>query len=211
MRRLALPMVLAFAAALAGIAAAAVLADSVTLQPRATVIRSGEFSVGVLGAISSGAEGEYVVVKGKECGIPGAFFRGLGGATTLAGGTYEASVLVRTRTTLRAEWKDATSPTVVVTPRADIRLTKEEDGFRVGVSSETRSVDGKRAVVQRLTPSGWKTLQTVVLKSTFGYVQYAEKKKLRFKVPKGTTIRAVLPRSQAGACYLAGYSKLLRT
>ena len=44
-----------------------------------------------------------------------------------------------------------------------------------------------------------------------GYVQYAEKKKLRFKVPKGTTIRAVLPRSQAGACYLAGYSKLLRT
>ena len=44
-----------------------------------------------------------------------------------------------------------------------------------------------------------------------GYVQYAEKKKLRFKVPKGTTIRAVLPRSQAGACYLAGYSKLIRT
>ena len=182
-----------------------------TLQPRATVIRSGEFSVGVLGAISSGAEGEYVVVKGKECGIPGAFFRGLGGATTLAGGTYEASVLVRTRTTLRAEWKGATSPTVVVTPRADIRLTKEEDGFRVGVSSETGSVDGKRAVVERLTPSGWKTLQTVVLKATFGYVQYAEKKKLRFKVPKGTTIRAVFPRSQAGACYLAGYSKLLRT
>jgi hypothetical protein len=37
------------------------------------------------------------------------------------------------------------------------------------------------------------------------------KKKLRFRVPKGTTICAVLPRSQAGACYLAGYSKLLRT
>ena len=37
------------------------------------------------------------------------------------------------------------------------------------------------------------------------------KKKLRFRVPKGTTIRAVLPRSQAGACYLAGYSKLIRT
>ncbi len=60
------------AAWLAGLAAAAVLADSVTLQPRATVLRSDEFSVGVLGEISSGAEGEYVVVKGKECGIPGA-------------------------------------------------------------------------------------------------------------------------------------------
>ena len=64
----------------------------------------------MLGAISSGAEGEYVVVKGKECGIPGAFFRGLGGATTAAGGRYEASVPIRTKTTLRAEWKEAEEP-----------------------------------------------------------------------------------------------------
>ena len=165
----------------------------------------------MLGAISSGVEGEYVVVKGKECGIPGAFFRGIGGATTLAGGTYEAAIPIRTRTTLRAEWKDATSATVVINKRAYISLTKEEDGFRVAVSSETGSVDGKRATIERFTGTGWKKLQTVVLKSTFGYVQHAEKKKLRFQVPKGTTIRAVFPRSQAGACYLAGYSKLIRT
>ena len=121
------------AGGLACLAAAAVLADSVTLQPRATVLRTNEFSVGVVGDISSGAEGEYVVVKGKECGIPGAFFRGLGGATTLPGGRYEASVPIRTKTTLRAEWKEATSPTVVVNKRAYIRLTKEQDGFRVAV------------------------------------------------------------------------------
>jgi hypothetical protein len=199
------------AAAFAGLATAGVLADSVTLQPRATILRSGEFSVGVLGQISGGAAGEYVVVKGKECGIPGAFFRGLGGATTLAGGAYEASVFIRTKTTLRAEWRDAKSATVVVTPRAYISLAKEPDGFRVAVTSETHSVDGKRATIQRLAGTGWKQLQTVVLKAQPGYVQYAEKKKLRFKVPKGTTIRAVLPRSQAGPCYLAGYSKLLRT
>jgi hypothetical protein len=199
------------AATLAGLATAAVLADSVTLQPRAGVIRSNEYSVGAVGQISSGTEGEYVVVTGKECGIPGAFFRALGGATTAAGGTYEVSVPVRTKTTLRAEWKDATSTTAVVNKRAYISLTKEEDGFRVAVSSETGSVDGKRATIERFTGTGWKKLQTVVLKSTFGYVQYAEKKKLRFKVAKGTTIRAVFPRSQAGACYLAGYSKLVRT
>ena len=75
----------------------------------------------------------------------------------------------------------------------------------------TESVDGKKATIERFTPTGWKKLQTVVLEATHGYAQYAEKKKLRFKVPKGTTIRAVLPRSQAGACYLAGYSKLVRT
>jgi hypothetical protein len=199
------------ALSLAGLAAAAAVADNVTMRPRATVLRSGEYSVGVLGSISNGAEGEYVAVRGKECGIPGAFFRGIGGATTAAGGSYEASVPIRTKTTLRAEWKEATSPTVVVTPRAFISLTKEEDGFRVAVASETHSVDGKRATVERLTPTGWKKLQTVLLKADPGYVQYAEKKKLHFKVPKGTTIRAVLPRSQAGACYLAGYSKLIRT
>ncbi len=80
---------------------------------------------------------------------------------------------------------------MVINKRAYISLTKEEDGFRVAVSSETGSVDGKRATIERFTGTGWKKLQTVVLKSTFGYVQYAEKKKLRFQVPKGTTIRAV--------------------
>jgi hypothetical protein len=199
------------AACLAGLASAGAVGESVTMRARATVLRSGEFSVGVLGTVSSGAEGEYVAVKGKECGIPGAFFRGIAGATTTAGGGWEASVLIRTKTTLRAEWREATSGTVVITPRAYITLTKEPDGFRVALSSETSSVDGKRVTIQRLTPSGWKKLQTVAVKSQTGYAQYGEKKKLRFKVPKGTTLRAVLPRAQAGPCYLAGYSKLVRT
>ena len=211
MTKAVLAAVLLVLSAISGLATAAVLADSVTMRARASVVRSTEYSVGVLGGISNAAEGEYVSVKGKECGIPGAFFRGLGGATTVAGGTYETSVPIRTRTTLRAEWKGATTATVVINKRAYISLTKEEDGYRVGVSSETSSVDGKRAIVQRLTPSGWKPLQTVVVRAIDGYSQYGEKKKLRFKVPKGTTIRAVLPRSQAGACYLAGYSRLIRT
>ena len=88
----------------AGLAAAAVLADSVTMRARATVLRSDEAAVGVFGAISSGAEGEYVTVKGKECGIPGAFFRAPRRRDDPAGGAYEASVFVRTKTTLRAEW-----------------------------------------------------------------------------------------------------------
>jgi len=200
----------AVAGALAGLATAAVVADNVTLQPRAGIIRSSEYSVGVCWGRSRAAP-KANTSSCKECGIPGAFFRGLGGATTAAGGAYEAAIPVRTKTTLRAEWKDATSTAVVVNKRAFISLTKEEDGFRVAVSSETGSVDGKRATVERLTPSCWRKLQTVVLKSDDGYVQYGEKKKLRFNVPKGTTIRAVLPRPQAGACYLAGYSRLVRT
>ena len=198
------------AAVVAGAALAGVLADSVTLRSTESVLRTGQSSAGVFGEISSGAEGEYVVVKGKECGIPGAFFRALGGATTVAGGRYEASVLIRTKTTLRAEWKEAASSTVVVTPRAYVLLTKKPGGFEVGLVSEAGPVDGKRIRIERLTPAGWKLLQTVVVK-TGDYNGWAEKDNLRFKVPKGTTIRAVLPRAQAGPCYLAGYSKLLRT
>ncbi|HEU0302982.1 MAG TPA: hypothetical protein VFR32_00225 [Gaiellaceae bacterium] len=208
-RAIALAALLA-AASLAGLAATATLADSVTMRARATVLRSEEAALGVFGAISSGAEGEYVAVLGKECGVPGAFFRALGGATTTAGGAWEASIFIRTKTTLRAEWKDAQSATVVVTPRAYLTLTKQPRGFRVVVGMQTGSADGKRVVIERLTPGGWKKLQTVVVESD-GYAPFAEKSRVQLKVPKGTTLRAVLPRSQTGACYLAGYSKLVRT
>jgi hypothetical protein len=197
-------------AVFAGLAAASPFADSVTLRVSETVLRTRSASVGASGAISSGQEGEYVTVTGKECGIPGSFFRALGGGTTQAGGTYEVSVPIRTKTTLRAEWKGAQSPPVTVTARAYVSLTKERGGYEVGLYSEAIQVDGKRLRIERLTPSGWKLVQTVVVKAReFG--GWAEKDKLRFKVPKGTTLRAVLPRSQTGPCLLAGYSRLVRT
>jgi hypothetical protein len=198
------------AAALAGLATAAALADSVTLQARSTVLRTGEFGVGVFGTISSGAEGEYVAVTGKECGIPGASFRAIGGATTTAGGNWETTANVNTTTTLRAEWKGANSATVVVRARAYVRLAKQRGAFVLTVGLQVGRLDGKRVTVQRLTPGGWKPVQTVTMKSG-GYGAWGEVRGLRFKVPKGTTVRAVLPLSQAKPCYLAGYSKLVRT
>jgi hypothetical protein len=99
---------------------------------------------------------------------------------------------------------------VVVTPRAYVSLTKERVGFEVGLYSEAIQVDGKRIRIERLTGAGWKLLQTVIVSSE-GYGGWAEKDKLRFKVPKRTTLRAVLPRAQTGPCLLAGYSQLIRT
>jgi hypothetical protein len=208
--RVALVAAALVAAALAGLAAAGQAADSVTMRVSETVLRTREASVGASGTISSAADGEYVTVAGKECGIPGSFFRALGGGTTLAGGRYEVSVPIRTKTTLRAEWKEAKSATVVVTPRAHVSLTKQRVGFEVGLYSEAIQVDGKHIRIERLTAKGWKLLQTVVVKSV-GYGGWAEKSKLRFGVPKGTTLRAVLPRAQTGPCLLAGYSRLVRT
>jgi hypothetical protein len=200
----------AFAAILAGLGVASPLADSVTLQTRSTVLRTGEFGVGVFGTISSGAEGEYVAVTGKECGIPGASFRAIGGATTTAGGAWETTANVNTTTTLRAEWKGANSVTVVVRARAYVRLAKQRGAFVLTVGLQVGRLDGKRVTVQRLTPSGWKPVRTVTMQSG-GYGAWGEERGLRFKVPKGTPIRAVLPLSQAKPCYLAGYSNVIRT
>ena len=56
--------------------------------------------------------------------------------------------------------------------RAYITLTKEADGFRVAVSSETGSVDGKRATIERLTPTAGRGSRPSCSKAQDGYVQY---------------------------------------
>ncbi len=53
-------------------------------------------------------------------------------------------------------------------------------------------------------------MQTVVVRAD-SYGEFAEKDHFKIAVPKGTTLRAVLPLAQAKPCYLAGYSKLIRT
>jgi hypothetical protein len=61
---------------------------------------------------------------------------------------------------------------------------------------------------------GWKLVRTVVLTESGGHpgsgeaVSFAE---FRARIPSGSLLRAVLPRSAARPCYLAGYSKLLQT
>ena len=76
------------------------------------------------------------------------------------------SVPIRTKTTLRAEWKEAESPTVVVTPRANVRLTKEPGGLRGRlVPARRTSVDGKEGDDRAPHGRGLEVLQTVVLKA----------------------------------------------
>lgn len=198
------------ALAFAGIALAGASADSVTLQARSTVVRGDERPT-LLGQISSGQAGEYVAVQGKECGIPGAFFRAMAGATTTDGGLWTTDLVYqRTTTTFRAVWRDSMSAPVTVRQRFYVWLRKEHGVYRAGVSSEVGDVEGDRLFIQRLTTTGWKNFKTLVLKAG-GYRGHGEKTGLRFALPKGTTLRAYYPLSQAKPCYLAGYSKLIRT
>jgi hypothetical protein len=181
---------------------------SVTLRARSTVIRSDERPV-LLGEISSGQAGEYVAVQGKECGVPGAFFRGIAGATTTDGGGWTTDQIIqRTTTAYRAVWKHSVSAPLTVRQRINVWLIRTGKRFQVGVSGEVGNWDRKRVTIQRLTTVGWRRLTSVVVRSQ-GVITVARRGGLRFSVPKGTLLRAVLSLAQARPCYLAGYSQLI--
>jgi hypothetical protein len=60
----------------------------------------------------------------------------------------------------------------------------------------------------------WVTVKRVLLTETAGSGAQSDiastTDQFRVDVPKGTTLRATLPLSEARPCYLAGYSALLR-
>jgi hypothetical protein len=183
----------------------------VTLSAQPLIIRA-DARVTLVGQISSGAANEYVAVQGKECGVPGTGFRSVAGALTTAGGAWSAQPqYLQSTTKLRAAWKSYRSPVVTVQVRAGVDLS-ERSGHRwhVGVGGIGR-FDGKRLFVQRFDTGSrtWRRVTTVVVE-TSSYGGYAEKNDVRLHVPKGTTLRAVLPLAEAKPCYLAGYSALVR-
>jgi hypothetical protein len=59
----------------------------------------------------------------------------------------------------------------------------------------------------------WITIKRVLLTETAGSTQSdiaSTTDQFRLGVPKGTTLRATLPLSQAAPCYVGGYSAILR-
>ena len=184
--------------------------QDVTLTASSLIAVTGK-PVVLSGQISSGRAGELVTVQGKECGVPGAFFRALAAVQTTEGGFWSRDFYPASRVVIRATWGDDLSPTLTVQKRASVYFSKERDGtFAVSVYGNGRFA-GKQVVIERFDRATrtWRRVRTVVLQAETG--GYGEKDGLRFKVPRGTTIRAVLPLSQAKPCYLAGYSKLVRT
>jgi hypothetical protein len=167
-------------------------------------------TVTLSGTIGNPKAGELVTVQGKECGVAGSF-RALAAAQTTAGGGWSVDYMPRAMTVFRASWGGAVSTEVTVRVRAFVAIyPRTGNRFRVAVSTVGR-LDRKRVAIERFDrgASKWRSVQTVVV-SSGAYGEYADKV-VRIAVPKGTTVRAVLPLSQAKPCYLAGYSKLIRT
>jgi hypothetical protein len=144
-------------------------------------------------------------------------FRDHAEVLTEEGGGWSLPTGVFANGTFRAVSGGDVSNEVSVQARVDVRLQPSPPKrFQVQVV-ERSSFWRKRVVVQRYDrrTSRWANVKTLRLEhqgaapgSTF---VWSESDEFALKLPKGTTIRATLPRDQAQPCHIGGYSNLLVT
>jgi hypothetical protein len=183
-------------------------ADRVTFQARPLVVSSGT-RVTLFGSLAGKRAGEDVKIQAKDCGLD--FFRVVSGAVTEEGGTWSLFYsLPGPSTTLRAVWNDATSAEVTIRKRAPVTLLTRPAG-RLRVRTFERVFWGKRVFIQRFDArlGTWRAVKTVVL--TERSLRGSAVATFTVRLPSGTRVRAVLPRSQTGPCYLPGTSNTLTT
>lgn len=200
-------------AAALGLALGGTAADTISIGARPTIAKSGE-RIAVSGVIGSGRADIDVTLQGRFCDE--STWREVSATHTDSGGAWYLEYVPQITQVIRAIGAGATSPEVKVQTRPSVSLGQRPPGmFFVNVNAQ-RPFWRSKVVLQRFDAKKrvWIDIRKVLLTETgappgVGYV-WSGSDKVRVKVPKGTTMRAVLPLSQAKPCYLAGYSNLLR-
>jgi plastocyanin len=183
---------------------------SVTLQSsRPAVTLAG--TVTLSGVISSQEAGEGVNLFAQECGKTAV--AQVGSVTTAAGGTWTFAVSPTMKTVYRARWRTAESATATVNVMPRLRLTRAGRRFTVRVTA-AEAFTGKVLSFQRYRPilKRWLTVKRVVLgtATTPSAGTVVTSTRFRARVRPGWRLRAFLPQAQAGTCYLAAASNVLR-
>jgi hypothetical protein len=200
--------------AVAGALTTAQAAESpVTLQASPRVsggigLSSGE-PIGLLGRVSGGADGDVVRITARQCGLT--VFQLLFETHVERDGTFTGHAGAPVRTDFRAEWKGKFSAPVTVQSRPSVRLAQvARRRFRVEVVA-LRYFRQAQFQLQRYAGGRWATIKRARLGRSFHAGQFLwTTGEVAAAVGKGTSLRAVLPRSQTGACYIAGISNVLR-
>jgi hypothetical protein len=193
-----------------------VAADQVTLAVRPTIAVPRK-PITAYGSVASGRPGQSVTVQFKQCGLYPLQFRDVAEVATSDGGGWSVPVGSEANGTYRASSGDAVSNEVKVLTRADIRLSPTRSGRYQAYVVARASFWHKRVALERYDRGRgrWVKVRNLPLEDANAapgslYV-WSTTKAFSPKVPKGTTIRAVLPIDQAKPCYIGGYSTLLRT
>ena len=195
-------VVLAAVAALAVTARAATPRFQIVAAPK--VVTAGT-PVTLFGVAPGGDVGERVDIEGRECGRRD--FRLVSGAVTTGGGIWHTVAVAFRNTTFRARFGGALSPAVRVKSRLPIVVRRlRRNLFRVEVAAP-RSFAGRRVALERRRGTAWLRVRTGVLRRVRG----RDVATLRVGIPRGVLVRAVMPQSQVGRCYVASYSRTIRS
>ena len=188
-----------------GVAATSISFD---VKPRESEAFFG--TVNAFGAVVNGKSDETVVIESRECD-------GYGQWSTAAkvvtgnGGTWIAQLGATSTARFRARWKDTRSDTVTVGVHPHLELLGPQGGlFELRVAAG-RFFDRAGAVLERRSGNRWVRVRAFTLhrSSGMGQVPWTHAR-FRATVKRGTFVRAVLPQSQTGRCYLPGISNIVR-
>jgi plastocyanin len=183
---------------------------SVTLQSSRSAVPFAS-AVTLTGVISGQQAGETVNVSAQECGKN--TFTRVGSAQTATGGSWTFIAKPNKKTVYQARWRTGESATSTVNVMPRLRLTRSGRRFTVRVTAAD-SFAAKVVAFQRYRPliKRWGTVKLVVLRTaatpTAGTVVTSASFRSRLRRP--SRFRAFLPQAQAGACYLAAPSNVLR-
>jgi hypothetical protein len=188
---------------------------AVTIAVRPTI--QGHDPLIVYGSVSSGGADEKVTVQFKQCGLSPVQFRDHAEVLSEVGGGWSLETGVYANGVFRAVSGGDTSNEAQVQKRVDVRLAPSPPRRFVVNVVERMQFWRKQVLIQRFDRKRRKWLLVKKLRlvntsaapgSSFVWSTTDE---FAVDVPKGTTIRAVLPLAQARPCHIGGYSNLLVT
>ena len=183
---------------------------SVSLTSSARAARFGA-AVTLSGFASNQQPNETVTVLAQECGKTS--FTRIGTANTTAGGAWSFVVRPTLKTAYQAQWRGNASTAATVNVRPKLALSRRGSRFRLR-ATEAQPFTGKLVLFQRYRPRvrRWATIKRVKLGAattpSAGTVVTAGA--FRSRVRRGWRLRVFMPQAQAGACYLATSSNILR-
>jgi plastocyanin len=163
------------------------------------------------GNVSSSQANERVRVMAGACGSN--TLANVASVDTTAGGAWTLAVRPLKRTVYQASWRNVTSPQTTVSVRPRMSLRKLTRGRLLVRVAAAQSFGGKLVSLQRYNPSTrrWVRIRFVVLRViSTGNPTIVSGATTRARVRAGTRLRVVLGQGQAGACYAAGASNIVR-
>jgi hypothetical protein len=210
------PTAALFAKAEEQIARLVIAPAAITITVRPTIY-GRQSPLVVSGSVTSGKADQKVTLQYKQCGLLPAQFRDQTEVTTHEGGGWSLETGILANGTFRALSEGDISNEVQVQKRVDVRLEPAPPRRFVVNVVERFQFWRKQVLIQRFHRGQrkWllvKKLRLVNTDAAPGSVYvWSSTDEFALDVPKGTTVRAVLPLAQAKPCHIGGYSNLLVT